>query len=397
MMTDSGSSSSSGPQLATPPDSVEFRWIGRSADLAEHCDRWRAHDAVAIDTEFVRERTFYPALGLVQIATPDEIALVDPKVIEDPEPLLDLLRDPKVTKVLHSGSEDLETFRTTWDVLPEPLVDTQIAAAMAGLDWSMGYGRLVAEICGVDLPKGHTRTNWLKRPLSDAQKRYAALDVLFLLPIWRELRERLVERDRMHWLEEDCAAMLDTARKDLDPRDAYLQIGRSKVFDPRRLAVLREVARWREEQARERDLPRNFVLREQSVAEIAQHRPKTTHQLRRIKGIGPQDVRRDGETILRLVRLAESLDAEDLPERIGRPMDLAPHAGTVKALRAKVTQIADALGVPSVLLSNKRTVEEVVRRHLEGSPSTLPPSLRGWRSAAVGSKLLEILQEKSRA
>ena len=135
MMSDSPTSQKN-QKLASPPAQVEFRWIGRSSDLADHCDRWRRHEAVAIDTEFVRERTFYPALGLVQIATPDEIALVDPKVVDDPEPLIDLLRDPKVVKVLHSGSEDLETFRTTWDVLPEGLRGLPLEQSIAReLDW----------------------------------------------------------------------------------------------------------------------------------------------------------------------------------------------------------------------------------------------------------------------
>ena len=379
--------------LSAPPERVAFQWIGRGADLAAHCERWRRHDAVALDTEFVRERTFYPALGLVQIATPDEIALVDPKALDDPQPLIDLLRDPKVTKVLHACSEDLETFRHTWEVLPEPLVDTQIAAAMAGLDWSMGYGRLVAEICSVDLPKGHTRTNWLKRPLSDAQKRYAALDVLYLLPVWRHLKSKLAELDRMHWLDEDCAGLLDVAARDLDPQDAYLQIGRARVFDARRLAVLREVARWREEQARQRDLPRNFVLREQSVAEIAQRRPKTLVQLRRIKGMGPQEVRRDGEAILDLVQRADALEASQLPDELGRPLDLAPHAARVKQLRAKVSDIAKDLGVPAVLLSNKRTVEELLRRHLEVQTPSLPIAMRGWRGEILSVPLLGSLAE----
>lgn len=389
------SNSPSLPRRSPPPERVDFRWLGRGADLAAHCERWRRHQAVALDTEFVRERTFYPALGLVQIATPDEIALIDPQVIDNPEPLIELLRDPKVTKVLHACSEDLETFRHTWGVLPEPLVDTQIAAAVAGREWSMGYGRLVAEMCGVDLPKGHTRTNWLKRPLSDAQKRYAALDVVFLLAIWRELRSRLEALGRINWLREDCAALLDLAGQDVDPRDAYLQIGRSKVLDPRRLAVLRDLARWREEQARERNLPRNFVLREQSVAEIAQRRPKTLHQLRRIKGVGPKELRRDGESILDLVRGAEALDARDLPQRIGRPLDLSPHAATVKKLRIRVGEIAEDLGVPAVLLSNKRSVEALVRRHLSGQEPPLPAALRGWRAQVVGQVLLNCLHALS--
>ncbi|MDA8018683.1 MAG: ribonuclease D [Thermoanaerobaculia bacterium] len=386
------SSQALGPGLSTPPDTVPYRWIGSGADLAENCARWRQHEAVALDTEFVRERSFYPALGLVQIATPDEIALIDPKVLADPQPLVDLLLDSRVVKVLHAGSEDLEAFRHTWDVLPDPLVDTQIAAAMAGLDWSMGYSRLVAQVCGVSLPKGHTRTDWLKRPLSEAQKRYAALDVLYLLPVWSHLRSRLETLGRVHWLQQDCTDLLASARQDLDPEDAYLQIGRAKVLDRRRLAVLRALARWREQQSRQRDLPRNFVLREQSVAEIAQNLPATLSQLRRVKGVGPQEVRRDGETILELVRSARALPAEDLPDRIGRPLDLAPHAATVKALRLRVNEISSDLGVPSVLLSNKRTIEALTRRFLTRSRPLLPATLRGWREDVVAADLVATLE-----
>lgn len=378
-------------QLSAPPEQVEFLWVGRGADLKSLCDQWREHDAVALDTEFVRERTFYPALGLVQIATPDEIALIDPKVLDDAQPLIDLLRDPKVTKILHACSEDLETFRHTWGVVPEPLVDTQIAAAMAGLDWSMGYGRLIADLCSVNLTKAHTRTNWLKRPLSDAQKRYAALDVLYLLPAWRQLETRLEELGRMDWLREECAAMLDTALDDLEPEDAYLTIGRARTLDARRLAILQSIAHWREVQARQRDLPRNFVLREQSVGEIAQRRPKTLHQLKRIKGMGPKEIRRDGETLLQLVLEAESLSGDRLPETLRRPVDLAPYADLVKKLRDVVAESAQELGVPQVLLSNRRTVETLVRRHVDGRSPVLPRALLGWREKAIGQRLVDLL------
>ncbi|MEM1203129.1 MAG: ribonuclease D [Acidobacteriota bacterium] len=377
----------SSPELHDTP----FRFIDDDRTLAEACSAWRGHDAVALDTEFVRERTFYPALGLIQVGTEDDIALVDPLAIEDFQPFVDFLEDPGVTKVLHSSSEDLEVFHHAFGALPRPLVDTQVAAAMAGIGYSLGYGALVSELCGVDLPKGETRSNWLARPLRGAQKVYAARDVDYLRPAWRELAKRLDDLGRRPWLEEDCGRLLDPNRFAVDDGAAVRKMGQGQRMGPRDLAVLHSLVLWRERTARERDLARNFVLHKNALREIAQRKPRNLAALRRIPGIHPRGVDRHGRTILDLVAKAMDLPNDQLPSRPPRPLDISPHRSTVDALRDRLSQRADELGLAPELLANRRTIESLVRRHLGGEAPVLPAALRGWRQGVVGETLVEAL------
>lgn len=362
-----------------PIRDVTFHELTDTDQLARSCERRRLADFVVLDTEFVRERTFYPALGLVQLSDgkhPD-LDLVDPLAIDDLTPLRDLLAAREIPKVLHSCSEDLEVFHHHLGTVPTPLVDTQVAAAMAGLDYSMGYARLVKELCGVELPKGHTRSNWLKRPLSDAQKRYAALDVEYLPRCWEVLEEKLEHLGRLHWLEEDCARLTDPARFEVDDEAVYRKIARGRRLQGPQLAALRALSRWREAQARERNLPRNFVLKEQALAAVALRRPKSIEALQRIKELDARDLKRHGKTLVRLVAETRDLPADEMPDRFPPPIDLRPHKKTVDALRKRIREVADDLSVPVELLAGKRQVEALLRRHLEGAEEPLPKALRG--------------------
>ncbi len=375
-------------------DSISYREITDLEDLARSCERWRTAPAIAIDTEFARERTFYPALGLIQLSDGRENVLIDPLEIDDLTPLSDLLMAPEVTKVLHSCGEDLEVLHHHLGIVPKPLVDTQLAASMAGIDHSMGYARLVEHFCGVELPKAHTRSNWLRRPLTHAQKRYAALDVAYLLECNEALLDRLAELDRTAWLEDDCDRLTSPERFRIDDQATFRKLARGRRLRKPQLVVLHELCMWREQQARERDLPRNFVIREAALAALAQRRPATPSELKQIKELDRRDLERHGKTLLRLIAAARGRPPSEQPEPLPSPIDLRPYKDVVQDLRETARACADDLGVPVELLASKRQVEALMRRYLSARDPVLPKDLRGWRAEVVGGPLLTRLKQQ---
>lgn len=374
-------------------DSIRYRTILDADDLAHSCERWRASGAIAIDTEFVRERTFYPILGLVQISDGQDHTLVDPLEIENLDPLADLLRDPSITKVLHSCSEDMEVFHHHLGLVPKPIVDTQIAAALAGLGYSLGYGRMVETLCGEVLPKGQTRSNWLRRPLSEAQQRYAALDVAFLLQCYDQLMERLESLGRLPWLQEECERVCREDRFRIDDEAGFRKLARGKRMHRRQLVVLRELFLWREQTARNKNLPRSFVLRDNALNAIAVRRPETFDDLRRISDLQPNDLKRHGKKILQLVAVARSRPVAEHPAAQPPPLDLRPYKEVVRGLRDEVKKLAEAQELPHELLANRRQVESLLRRHLEKEDPVLPAPLRGWRQTVVGDPLVKKMRQ----
>ncbi len=375
-----------------PEIQVETRLVDHPKLLAEACERWRQLEEIGIDTEFVRERTFYPGLGLVQIADGEASHLVDTVAIEDLEPLAAILRDPEVVKVFHSCGEDLEVLYHRFGEFPQGVFDTQIAATLAGWGGFLGYGRLVSALFDVELPKDKTRTNWLRRPLSEAQKTYAALDAAYLLPAYRQLRAELRRLGREDWARQELERLFDAERFLPDPEAAYLRLGASRSLAPRRLALLRSLAAWREEQARRRDLPRNFVLREKALVDVARRAPSTIKALHAIDSLHHRDVRRYGQTLILLARRALELPPERLPA--ARPaFDLRPYRRHVQRLRELAGEIAGELSLPPELVATRRTVEALVRRVATGEQQPLPEELRGWRREIVGQRLLESLGE----
>lgn len=361
------------PPFAISPVSVES-----SEALAERCDPWRRQAELGIDTEFMRDRTFYPKLGLIQIGDGDECALVDPLAIEDPAPLRELFVDPGVTKIFHSCGEDLETLYHRFGEMPRPLFDTQIAASLVGLGASLGYGSLVQRLSGIELPKGETRSNWLQRPLTRSQKVYAALDVAYLPPLYEYLSAELDRLGRRSWHDEELHSLLDVDRFLPDPETLYRKIAHPGMSG-RDLAVLRELCLWRETQARQRDLPRNFVIPKAALLDLVRQKPQGWRQLERISSLKPPAVKRHGHALLGVIKHALGLPGAELPERLPRPIDLSPHRALVKELRQRVAHRAEELGIPPELLANKRTVERMVRHKLQNRALADDTGFVGWR------------------
>ncbi|WP_426150042.1 ribonuclease D [Pseudomonas sp. DC3000-4b1] len=368
---------------------IAIEWIRDDQALAARCAEWQALPFIALDTEFVRVDTFYPKVGLLQVSDGHTAFLIDPLTIGAWAPLAELLAAPSVVKVLHACSEDLEVLSRLVGQLPLPLFDTQLAAAYLGLGFSMGYSRLVQEVLGLELPKGETRSDWLQRPLSELQVAYAAEDALHLAELFQALRPRLSD-ERFGWVLEDGDELVTQAGRASDPRELYREARLGWKLTPLQLAVLRELYAWREEQARLRDVPRNRVIKEQSLWPLARYQPGNLSALGKIEEMQPRTLRQDGETLLALIRSAAQTPADQVPTPLPDPLPIEAGA-LLKRLRAVGQAEAERLGIAPELVLRKKTLEALLRSGYPEGPYTLPESLRGWRRERLGQALLDSL------
>jgi ribonuclease D len=363
--------------------------VETAAALATATDAWQGVEALALDTEFVRERTFYPKLGLIQVSDGRAAYLIDPLAIPDLSPFAAILRAPGTVKVVHSASEDLEVFKRALGAVPEPLFDTQIGAALAGVGGSLGYQKLVATVLGVELGKGETRTDWLARPLSVAQRSYAAEDVAYLLPVYVRLRDELLRLGRLSWVLEDSAALLSgLTRLEEDPDAAYRRIRGAGRLNRRQLGVLQTLAAWRDQEARRRDLPRSFVLKEDLLLSLATRKPAVAEDLARLPAFDARQAARDGATWLALIEQALARPEVELPE----PPERLPFTPAVRQLEDRLRQLvaerAAALGIPPEILSSRRNLGGLLKSALTDPEPRLPRELSGWRREVIGEDLL---------
>lgn len=366
-------------------------WIDQDDQLTALCANWRQQAAIAVDTEFMRSETFYPIAGLLQIGDGKGCYLVDPLAIKNLDPLRELLLDPAVTKVLHSCSEDLEVFQRWLGIVPAPLFDTQIAAAFAGLGFSLGYSSLVKQLLNTEIPKDETRSDWLQRPLSLAQLKYAALDVAHMLVVYGKLLQLLKANGRLEWVKSDCADLVAQACRAEDFSDAYQKVGFAWKLRPLELAILRELCMWREREARERDIPRNRLIKEPSLWEIARKKVQDLAQLQKIPDIPSRTLKADAETILHIVASALNSPESSWPARLDPP--LAQSEGPLmKNLKNFVREFAEQQQIPAEVLIRKKDYEFIVRSGMKGGEYQLPLRLQGWRFGLIGEGLLRIAQ-----
>jgi len=352
-------------------------------------------EVVIVDTEFMRRNTFYPEVALVQLcfasADPSDRAssemawLVDPLRIADPAPLAALFTDPTVLKVLHSASEDLEVFQRWLGVMPQPLFDTQRAAALLNIGFGVGYSALVQEICGVDLLKGETRSDWLQRPLTESQCEYAGQDVTWLLPVWRALHTRCVDEDKLAWVLADGCDATKALGTEVD--HFHKRIKSAWKLDRRQLGILVAVCRWREATARARDKPRGWIIDDETCLRLALEDPASLAAFDDQVKLPSSVLRRHGEELLEL--LAAQRAVTDLPQALPAPLN-AVQRQQVKQLKAQVRKIAATLSVaPEVLVQSKDY--ELLLREAQGDTVELPAHWWGWRELLVFAPLRESL------
>jgi ribonuclease D len=346
---------------------------------------FRMHGAtrLAIDTEFMRERTYYPQLCLLQIATDADCVLVDTLAGLDLRELYDVLAAPERVKVLHAARQDLEVLYLAGGRVPLPVFDTQLAAAMLGLAPQIGYAELVARQLGHSIDKGQTRTDWSRRPLTPEQLAYAADDVHHLLELHTSLAEVLNARGRLHWLAEDAAGLADETLYRTPPAEAWRRLKGIGRLKPAARNVARALARWREERAIAADKPRGWILSDEALLELAASEPRSPEELAAVGGLPPGVVRRRGEELLALIAAAAASGEEPPPESPGRRLDGRETALVVR-LADEVRAEAGRLGISPEILATRRDVEALVLGRAD------PALLQGWRRGAIGERLLAI-------
>ena len=373
------------PLGSCPADHSETfvsHWISNPDELRERlAAALPATDArVGLDTEFVRERTWWPQLALVQIAIGDELLLVDPLPPGITDALVPLLADTSVLKVMHSASEDLIAFKHACGVVPTPLFDTQVAAALTGVGAGVGYQRLVQETLGVALSKGETRSDWLRRPLSPAQLEYAIDDVRHLFALHDQLDARLSRLDRRAWLDEDCARMITNARRDELERWPHLSLRAVQFLDPAGQTRLLRLLRWRDAYARDTDRPRNWILDGELATTLARNPPLDLAALQRQLDAIPKSPRSLAAAILQALQTPLP-DEADAPAPRSDERDKA----ALRRLQDAVAARSAALGLPDGVLASKRWVEAL----LDGDD--WPGPLSGWRRAQLEPALAPLL------
>jgi ribonuclease D len=359
--------------------------ITTTSELAALCERMAAYPFVTVDTEFLRETTYYPLLCVAQMASPDEAAVVDalaPGI--DLSPFFKLMADEKVMKVFHAARQDIEIVWHRAKLIPHPVFDTQVAAMVLGYGDSISYDQLVQRITGDTLDKSHRFTDWTRRPLSDAQLSYAVSDVTHLRQVYAALADDLRRRDRADWVQEEMEILTSADTYRMEPENAWQRL-KARVRKPRELAVLIEVAAWREREAQSRDVPRSRVLKDEAIADIAIHAPTTIEKLKNLRSL-PKGFERSrwGEAIIEAVQRGLERDMKSLP----RPARLPPASnGTaiVELLKVLLRMISERHHVAAKIIA---TVDDLERIAADDAADV--PALSGWRRELFGEKALAL-------
>lgn len=360
--------------------------ITTTDDLARFCSALRDAPYIAVDTEFLRDKTYFARLCLVQVAHGEHAAAIDPLAPGiDMGPLAELLRDEGIVKVLHSATQDLEIFLGKLGTVPGPVFDTQIAATVCGHGSQPGYASLVESMLGRRIDKGSQATDWSRRPLTDRQLAYALSDVTHLCEVYERLVEELERTGRRDWVAEELDALLDPSRYRTEPAEAWRRV-RIRRPSRRTLGVLRELAAWREEEAVARDLPRSWVVKDEALAEIASSQPGTVDELVRVRKLPDRLARgRDGRELLACVERGLALPDDALPELPPRRPRLEGHEPLLALLRALLVRQCAEHGVAPELVAGKADLERLAT---EVAPDI--PALTGWRRRIFGEAALAL-------
>ncbi|MGQ7245385.1 ribonuclease D [Salinicola sp. V024] len=368
-----------------------LHWVDTPEGLQAAHDALITADVVALDTEFFRESSFFPVPALLQLTAGDVVYLIDPQAVAVSEAFQQLLSGGPL-KLIHACSEDLDVLSLWAGVTLAPMVDTQVAESFLGTDAAMGYRRLVAQRCNVDLPKEETRSNWLDRPLTPAQLDYAALDVVFLPAIWEQQRQALIQLGREDWLAEECAA-LSLGRDEAAHEQWYTRHRQLWRLTPRQIEAYRELTLWREAEVRRRDVPRGWLVKDNLLFAIAEAMPQNRYELAAIDGMTPGLIKREGDALLALVKTAHHRDESDLGEPLPVPTTSA-FKRRLKALKQVVQARAETLGVAPERLANRAEMEALVSAHLSQAPLPLPS---GWRGGQLSADWQQALAEQATA
>lgn len=363
--------------------------INTTAALATACETLAQSDFVTIDTEFLRETTFWPVLCLIQMASPTLEVIVDPMAEGmDLQPFFALMSNERVTKVFHAARQDLEIIYNLGRIIPRPIFDTQVAAMVCGFGDSVSYDQLVQRTKGVPIDKSSRFTDWSHRPLSEKQLAYALADVTHLRDVYQHLKTELEREGRSLWVSEEMAVLESPATYDMAPEDAWQRL-RMRLKKPQELAVLREVAAWREREARARNVPRSRVLKDDTIYEIAQQQPKDSEALGRLRTV-PKGWERSsaGAQVVEAVVRALGLPRSDMPQPQRHQQAPEGAAAAAELLKVLLKLISDKHGVAAKVIANSEDLDRIAA---EGELAEVP-ALQGWRRDLFGDVALKLIR-----
>lgn len=375
-----------------PSHHTDFIFIDEQDTFNDFCQRIKENEWVALDTEFIREKTYYPQLCLVQIATPNssksngQVACIDTPAISDLSPFIDILLNPNIRKVLHAGSQDMEIFCTLCGQSPVNVFDTQIAAPLFGYPEQMGYAALVEKRLGVNLPKNQSRTNWAARPLTAKQLRYAADDVVYLAELFPAMYEELHTKQRLDWLRDEFDTLCSTDTYQKPPEDAWQRVRGVDKLRGHSLAFAQALAEWREIAVRKRDLPKSWLLKDDTIIDIARLKPTSEKDLQSLRGLGRFVSEKYAKDIVALCVKAQSCQPKPLPPRFARRKLNAREDALTDLLSAVAKLYADQHAINHAVLAPRKELEKLVMREDESRV------LNGWRGQFVGQPLQQLLR-----
>lgn len=360
--------------------------IADSAALAEFCRRQAGAETITVDTEFIRDNSYWPQLCLIQIAGPEHAGVIDPLAPGiDLAPVFALLADPALLKVFHAARQDVEIFFYLTGRVPAPIFDTQVAAMVCGFGDQASFETLAQRLAGTAIDKSSRFTDWSHRPLSERQIHYALADVVHLRPIYDRLWRQLDKNGRAAWLTEEMAVLTDPATYQVDPGEAWRRL-KVRAGKPRFLAVLKEIATWREEEAQRRDLPRNRLIRDEALLEIAAHMPTSVDNLARTRGLSRGVAEgKLGQGILAAVERALAKPQSEWPEPEPRPDLPSGLAPLIDLLRVLLKTKCEAEGVAQKLVASAADLELIA-----AADDAKVPALTGWRRTLFGEDALAL-------
>ncbi len=367
----------------------EYLYIENQEQLDGYCHLAKEAPVLALDTEFVRTRTYRSHLGLIQVFDGREVALIDPLCDLDLEPFWQLLSDESIVKVLHSCHEDLEVFKHYANRLPTPLFDSQIAGQFLFQGKVLGFGAMVAQELGVELDKGEARTNWLKRPLSDSQLHYAMNDVKYLLPLYHKLNEQLKDAGLDQYNLDEAKLKVKQKLVEKNTEQLYLDFGNAWQLKSKELATLQHLAHWRLSVAKVKDLALGFVVKDATLFTLAQRQPADINNLKSIADINPHEIRIHGKALISCIEQAKQMSEELWPVKVPRLTDYPTYKQSFKALKQMITERATELNVPMELLATKKQLNQWIKWVWQVPYATPSDFELSWRYELLESVLMQ--------
>jgi ribonuclease D len=364
-------------------------YINTPDQLAKLCEKIKKESWLALDTEFLREKTYYPKFCLLQIATPEWVACIDPIALPNLDDLFEAIYNPAIVKVFHSCRQDLEIFHQWTGKLPAPIFDTQIAAPLLGFQDNPGYAMLVSSLLSINLNKAHTRADWSKRPLTEAQIEYAADDVIYLCQIYQIMVQKLTELGRIDWLKHDFAELTNPALYKVEPEKAWFKIKGKNKLTGKQLSIIQALAQWREKTAQAEDRPKSWLLRDELLFDLAKLQPETVEELANVRGINERAVNRYGKELCQIITAAKNRAPLPLNEKDRPAKKTQQEEAILDILTALVRIRAEENSLNPTILASRKDLEVLLFNDDDECPL-----LHGWRFTMAGRELVGLLKGK---